>query len=363
MEENKPMILFFGPENRGDWIREAVRKRGDEVRIIPAKGKVAEHVEEALAFPCNFMVFDVEQYTDPAEILAGQITRLSGANNAEVIAYAPGYSVDSQIVSALLQAQVRRFILSTVLADQKVELAQCLEGRYELPGKKAEESNLRSEGNETQEHVSVQTVGVVGVLPRIGVTTQALQIIKYLQFHGCRACYIEMNSHQYVEQLLQWMGNAKREDALGNAVYGNVDLFYDGKKLQNARKQGYEYYVYDYGAYQERGFQKESFLEKDLQVVVCGSSPPELSQTLQVLKNTFYDEARYLFSLTPEADWEDLLAMMEEKAERTYFSTYTPDPFVFSGAETYQKLLPLEGRRREKPERKGFFWRKGKRRS
>lgn len=357
------MIVFLGPENHGNWIRETANKRGEEFRILSACGKITEHVREVLQIPCQYMVFDMEQYGDSADVLADQIVKSSHANNAEVIVYAPGYSVKSYVITALLERQVKNFILSTNLSDQKEELIRCLEGTYELPGKGSEEKPLEEEQKERRTPVAVQNIGIVGVVPRMGTTTQALQIVKYLQFYGYNACYIAMNSHQYVELLLKWMESVKREEHLGNAVYGSVDLFYDEKKLQNARKQSYDYYIYDYGAYQEQEFHKDSFLEKDLQVIVCGSSPQEMEQTYPVIKNTFYNEAHYIFNLTPEADQRDILNLMEEKAGRTYFASYTPDPFVFSNAEFYKRLLPLENREREEPKKKGIFRRMGRRKN
>ena len=354
------MIIFLGPENRGDWIRETADKREEEFRILPVRGKIAEQVSEVLQISCQCMVFDIEQYGDPADVLADQIVKLSRANNAKVIVYAPGSSTESYALAAVVERSVKNFILSTTLSDQKEEMARCLNGTYQLPGKEFKAGLLKERQERRGAGNMLQTIGIVGVLPRIGTTTQALQIIKYLQFSGYSACYIEMNCHRYVELLMKWMGSVKLEEPLGNAVYGNVDLYYDEKKLQNARKQSYDYYVYDYGAYQEQGFHKDSFLEKDLQVIVCGSSPSELEQTFPVIKNTFYDESHYLFSLTPEADQRDLLEMMEEKAERTYFAPYTPDPFVLSNAQFYQQMLLLEKTEQKKPKKKGLFGRKGR---
>ena len=55
-----------------------------------------------------------------------------------------------------------------------------------------------------------------------------------------------------------------------------------------------------------------------------------MQQALQV----FYDnDVNYIFSFSPESEHEDVLALMEEKSECTYFATFTPDLFFIPAME------------------------------
>ncbi|MDO4325636.1 MAG: hypothetical protein Q4E24_06320 [bacterium] len=70
----------------------------------------------------------------------------------------------------------------------------------------------------------LQTIAVAGALPRIGVTTQTLQIVKYLQITGYRACYIEMNDSDYPEKVLQLYQKARREK-FGAVKFEGISLY------------------------------------------------------------------------------------------------------------------------------------------
>ena len=117
-----------------------------------------------------------------------------------------------------------------------------------------------------------------------------------------------------------------------------------GDKLQETLKRDYDFVVFDYGVYSENGFNKISFLEKDIQIFVCGSKPgEEFNSTYDVIKNNFYNNVSYIFSFVAKTEQKELLELMEEKAETTFFAEEARDPFAFSGAGSfYEKLLPGE---------------------
>ena len=46
-------------------------------------------------------------------------------------------------------------------------------------------------------------VGVAGACCRMGVTTQAMQIVKYLMSCGKKVCYVELNSTGFVQDLVE----------------------------------------------------------------------------------------------------------------------------------------------------------------
>ena len=47
----------------------------------------------------------------------------------------------------------------------------------------------------------MKTVGIVGCQPRIGTTTQALQLTLCLMHMGYNAAYVEMGERDYIEKL------------------------------------------------------------------------------------------------------------------------------------------------------------------
>ncbi|QNM08302.1 hypothetical protein [Wansuia hejianensis] len=354
------MITYIGPESRGKWMEEEAARWGESFRMVPERTKIADHVNAILDVKCDYMIFDIEQYADSADVLASQILSVHQVNNAKVIIYAPGYRPTSNVIVALLGKQFKNYIFGVNLSDQKDELGKCLNGYYDTHSIKEfgyVEPVLQEEA--AKEYLNFHNIGVVGANPRMGTTTQAIQIIKYLLLMGYKACYIEMNGHHYVETLKDWY-EVTCDDNLGKITYCSVDMFYDLTKLQSVLKQGYDYYVYDYGVYNDPDFNKISFLERDFQIFVCGSGPDELEKAYQVLRNSFYNDVYYIFNLSPESDRTELLELMEDKQEQTFFSPYTPDPFVYCNSDIYQKMVPVENRNTPETEKKRFFRIRGK---
>lgn len=358
LREGNTVIVFIGQQIRGKWMEEVTGRlmEGEEFSFIPESAKIGNHVNPILAHPCSYMIFDVEQYVDEAGVLADQILRIHQVNNAKTIIYAPGYSPTSRVITALLEKQFKNFILSTGLSDQKDELEKCLNGYFDKHSVSEfgyVEPVLEEE--EFKNHLNFKNIGIAGANARIGTTTQAIQIIKYLMLCGYRAAYIEMNDHQWVKELKEWY-EVQTDEESGKVTYCSVDLFYDQLKLKGVLKQGYDYYVYDFGVYSEPDFNKISFLEKDYQIFVCGCNPDEMRRACHLLKNSFYDDALYLYSFVPEADQKELSQLMEEKRRKTFFVPYTPDPFVYCNADIYKNMIPVENRNIPEKNNNRWFW-------
>ena len=116
------------------------------------------------------------------------------------------------------------------------------------------------------------------------------------------------------------------------------------RQLGHVLKEDYEYYIYDYSNMSSPGFNRASFLEKDVQIVVCGSSPTELSQVIPVLTNPIYENVYFIFSFVDTNEQVSVLDMMQERREKTFFAAYAPDPFLYTPQmqTTYDLLIPAQ---------------------
>lgn len=186
-------------------------------------------------------------------------------------------------------------------------------------------------------------IGITGVCRRIGTTTEAVQLVKYLQVKGYKACYIEVNNTGFVQEHGQ-VFVSEHDEYLGRVTYEGVDLYYKQEKIQEIFHQDYDYFVFDYGAYSEQGFNKTSFLEKDIRIFVAGSKATEMKYTQQVLQNEYYMDVFYLFNFISEKERPELLEYMEEKAEITYFTVYAPDQFEYIHNPEFDRLIPVENK-------------------
>lgn len=351
------MIIFVGDELNGYWLNEVVSSIEEEVMMIPENPHIAQQINGILSISnCTYIVFDVSQYIDPSEEIAATTMKICQANNATPIILASGHLPNSEIIVSLIAQDIHYFIFDSEQGKIKEEFLKCVNGFYAANGIDLIE-NLKENIETVKERVkNSMLIGIGGIKNGIGTTTQCLQLVQYIQFCGYSAAYIEMNSTSYVQQLFASYDDCEIVDeTLGHIRYKNIDLFDKQEKISDILQLGYNFYVYDYGVFTSPDFNKTSFLEKELKIFVVGCKPNELHFTQNVLRSLFYQDVCYIFNFTPEADKKELLEIMEEKAERTFFADWTVDPFTYSNSEIYSKILPLEVLRQEEPVKKSFF--------
>lgn len=354
------MIVFVGNEEKGHFIRDVAKKYQWDSAFVKADMNIQDQVGAILQHSdCRVIVYDVEQYVTPAQEIAEEIRKIQMANNAKVVIYASGYHPRSDMIMHLTYQGFQNIIYGDNLAEKKEELIACIEGRT-TEQKELEQDELMQE--ESKSSGKMNSIGIAGAIMRMGTTTQAIQFVKYLLFKGYRACYIEMNNHGYVKELIQAYEGVTVKEEIGCATYQDVDLYFKPEKLPEVLKMGYDYYVYDYGVYNDRDFNKISFLEKDLQILVVGTKPGEFMKTYALIDNNFYNNVLYIFNFirNDKNEREDIYGLMEHKREQTYFASDCRDPFVLSDRALYEAILPVK-ETKHAPKKQGKWFRKSKR--
>ena len=183
----------------------------------------------------------------------------------------------------------------------------------------------------------MKTVGIVGCQPRIGTTTQALQLTLCLMHMGYNAAYVEMGERDYIEKL----------DALyqgitidkNDIIYCQSIPLYTGSRIALANRGRYDYVIKDYGCIGNPGFEKISFLEQQIKIVVGGAKANEVDYVEQVIEDECYEDVNCIFSFIGLSEQRDVKEMMKNKKERTYFAVYTPDPFTYVENDIYEYIL------------------------
>lgn len=345
------MILFVGDEDRGFFVKETAILRKEELRFLENNPTILGQINYILECQPTNIIFDIEQYVDAAENLAEEIKRIERAKNCDVVIYAPGYDRKSKIIQELLFRGIKYYVFSGNPGEAREELERCMSGYYIEP-------EIIETAEKKEEQKSGTKIGITGACNRIGTTTVSLQFVKYLQSKGYKACYIEVNATGFILKHEQTF-NTVHDKYLGKVTFENVDMFYKQENLLEVLKQGYDYYVYDFGTYSDTGFNKTSFLEKDIRIFVVGSKATEMEYTMDVLRNEYYTDITYVFNFISDKEKTDLLEYMEEKAENTYFTKYTPDQFEYIHNPIFERILPLENALSGEKQKKGLFgWKK-----
>ena len=219
----------------------------------------------------------------------------------------------SKIIQAAIGAGVRFFMLGVNAATLKKELSDALDDKTnieEIFGQLPTENQRDKKKDEIESSfTSSKTVAVIGSMHRIGTTTQALQIVKHLILSGFTACYIQLNSSNYVQSAGEFYTDAVVDDNIGLVKYQNLEMYYRQELISDILSKNYNYYVYDFGNIQDMGFTLVQYLEKDIKIVVCGSKSNELPHMQNVLK--IISSSEYIFSFTSENDQKEILGWME----------------------------------------------------
>ncbi len=188
--------------------------------------------------------------------------------------------------------------------------------------KKVQKSQQRS-GSRTLK------IAVIGAMRRIGTTTVALQLVKYLndqEEHA--AAYLQYNNSDFITDLKEICCADVDTGKPDKITFANTDIFSDPRKVNGIISSGYQYIVYDYGDI--KSISQSSAFEKDIIILVGGGEPDEIRAMTAAMEVFNQKNVFYFFNFTPLSDREELLDMMEGYRNKTFFLDYIPDKFCYN---------------------------------
>ena len=188
--------------------------------------------------------------------------------------------------------------------------------------KKVQKSQQRS-GSRTLK------IAVIGAMRRIGTTTVALQLVKYLndqEEHA--AAYLQYNNSDFITDLKEICCVDQDAGKPDKITFANTDIFSDPRKVSGIISSGYQYIVYDYGDI--KSISQSSAFEKDIIIIVGGGEPDEIRAMTAAMEVFNQKNVFYFFNFTPLSDREELLDMLEGYRNKTFFLDYIPDKFCYN---------------------------------
>lgn len=336
-----------------------------DIRHIAARSpnEIRKALEGDTAF--THILMDVDYVHQNADVPLELLSRLMNTTSYCWLILANGYMPDSRLMRDLLALGIdRENIFLQGGTAMKARISQLLqlgteEGSFSPPSMEMMEEQVVSSPTILppsqidivagkamaikklpRPATKAVTVAVAGASPRIGTTTQALQLLLYLRAKDYSCAYLDMCSSGKMEQLLDIYESCDRINGHEFTIQGQ-HIITNGKLLMQARSE-YDYVICDYGPYQDI-LEPVSFWEKDVKILVAGTKPWESAQ----LPAVFEDDdgsLRYIFSFVPSADETSVREQMAESADKTYFAPYAPDYFSYSGAdEIYSALVDCPG--------------------
>lgn len=170
----------------------------------------------------------------------------------------------------------------------------------------------------------ITTIGVIGIMPRIGTTTQAIMLTRFLNEAGIKACYVEENNTQFCDCLTSLYDEVIYDSDRDCLIKDSLTLYKEESSSFIANDVAYR--IVDYGYLSDNGF-PENYLKKDIKIIVCGTAPLEIAHLVSNVKLMYDIDLNYIFSLSDSQHYQEILNIMGTKKDFCYLSPNVSDSF------------------------------------
>lgn len=315
------LVIAAGHEQISDQI-----KKFDEVEVVEENNDI-EILEEVLEFiEADYAIINTMLSAEKSLKFARRAKEM----HVKVICIVDDEKIDKELILGLASNGVT----ATVSLDELYRIPDYLESypeKFDYLQLEEDTGSRPGTAGKDQAHMLQKkkiTVAVLGVMPRIGTTTQALRLTKYLNDQGYKAAYIELNDSDYIRQLVETYEGAAIDEELGKITYADLDMFYKPGKIPEILKMPYMFYIYDFGdIHGLKSREQVTWLEKEIKVLAAGTKPNEIKHMEFALEKVYHQNTKYIFSFSDTSEHDDVKMMMKGKADVTYFAPWTPDPF------------------------------------
>ena len=190
-------------------------------------------------------------------------------------------------------------------------------------------------------------IHIAGVMPRIGATTLALQMVRFLrETGGYDACYVEMSRQNYIWGATQIYSGTLTDRTTGKTTCLGIPVF-SGERMEALRegKAAYDFIIGDFGNLSDTAFNKRQFIEGDCKILVCGNKPNEVFRTEDAINDAMLEDALTVFNFTDPSDQDEIWSMMGKRGTTTDFMPYIPDPFhtgkEYAKEDFFQRIMDM----------------------
>lgn len=165
------------------------------------------------------------------------------------------------------------------------------------------------------------TISICGSQSRIGTTTQALLLAKFLRNMDAKVCYVELSKNRHISamaKVYQMNENPER----GFVQMEGIDMFYK-YDLGYIVSCGYEFIILDWGVFD--GSFTQNYITSDVKIVTAGAKAWEMQYLSAVFEGLGeMSGINFIFSFTAPDEQSYIVDMMGKFKDTTYFSEYAP---------------------------------------
>ena len=286
----------------------------------------------------KFFVIDLDCLDNTDKEIYDSICGMRYMTKAKILIVALGRTTGDSLVNALRERNVCKLILSKDEEQAQKEIGSCLSGtetKEAVPQKVFAEKTINPIAPpvkpRTVESVkkvipaaskSMITIGVCGIEPHVGTTHHAMAITAFLTKQSKKACYLESNIHGDIQKMLDIYAGSKnsvRED--GSILWKGITIYHNYSFL-DVLGEGYQFYIYDYGAC--RDITSQEFAANDIKLLVSGGKPWEFYNYNKVINSIGLIPELYTIMNFSVPKQQSML-FLDEYKDQTYYAEYAPD--------------------------------------
>ena len=304
----------------------------------------------------DYLIIDLQAITNitSEEEITSSIELIRRMYNVRIIILAEGYKEGNVLLGRLFNLGIYNIVTAEndVMFADEIEKAFSVEGMTFGNAMKYKINDNMLVINKTTKVVKENikrakqtiTIGVAGTERHIGATTVAINIVKYLsELTNVTACYIENNNHNSIYSLVEDESIPTiYNEVLKKITYKGIDLYQKPDNLADILKFEYEFYVFDFGNFEEMNKEEiSSFLTRDLKIIVSGNKAWEINKLIETFMIIGEDINSYLmFNFVRNEDREKFKESLGKFwKERASFSENVSEPFIVGNKSFYEKVL------------------------
>lgn len=274
------------------------------------------------------VVLDRVAFGDSDEEFAEAIEEFLTMYNPRISVICEGLAENSPLFRSLLESGVGNIVCSTDIAEIQLEILECLskQGMVRYAAKeRTKKTGCRKTYRFDCENVHI---AVLSSQPRMGATTTAIGLCAWLAAVGASVCYVEESE----SSILTAMAAAYEMEQTG-----------EGWRLDGVRygmepsAEPVNFIVHDFG-YQPNPNERANGV--GLLLIVCGTKPYELPNSMRFLKRLEAADAYVLCPFTHEAVRSDYAAILQSDFHKVLFLDYQPEPTDgMSNSKQYKTMM------------------------
>lgn len=365
-------ILYIGNRDTAFIFQKIAEQADAELTVFSAITATKEKIiEAALGESYEMIILNApECYEVKSETIniLETIHNSVNKNTTKLVLMAPGYNSNSHLIVAAAQKGIRYYIISSTATDmiEEFKTAKAGIGNIPIDVYQMQTPAVPEEFISAAEKFSSVEIAVGGSMSRIGTTTIAIQLIKFLQSEGKTACYVDLSNTDYMELATNYYDTENHENDLNKFTLAGVDIYTNVTQeiLYQVYVRNYNFIVYDLGSLLNNSLSTAEFLRKRIKLLCVGNKPNE-NKTLKAVADTLYNtKINYIYSFVPEDEINDIQEELEKWfGSVCYFTPYIPDAFSLNNeSRSMFKSILSEYLPKEEPviqpTKKSFFARR-----